>query len=540
MIGVSVSSKWLIEGSEISSCPEDFLPKLYEKGVRSIEVRDIKPGTDPERIYNCANIVWDHGFQVTLHARAASVETAAADVFVPLSKVLRHMRQEKVVVVIHPVVGDNAAMLTALADYIDENKYSVVIALENNRLLPDKTEGDSTQLVLEAVTKANRDNVSICFDMGHYAYYLKKNRPDEPMRLPDPLFLKKAVHCHIHAMNGLRTHFPLDTHELNMAHYLENLSFAYYGVYNIELTFKRFAQSRTPEDGILGSVDALSKAMPYVARSYDQYRQNYDREVMSALTAFDRNNGTYIGLMNSSSYLFNTNGFLWAMDISHQACTKLAKTPSQTARLLQPLKLMIITHEHSDHFQKKTVISALAKNDDLMWIIPEFLMDQAIACGVRPEKVFAAKDGVPINYGPLTILPFTGRHLRPVTLDGKLCLGYHITQDDGLTMAFPADVRDYSLDGLPQLGDADYCFGHVWLGDGNCLEEDFSPLDTQWAEFMLHFSKKHILLTHLDGMRKETYIWRPRHAMLLADRIHERSSETITLIPHRGEVIQLK
>lgn len=539
MIGVSISTKWLIDGGSIPTPATQFLPELYNHGVRSLELRDIKPGFDPERVYTSANILWDFGFNVTLHARASSVETAVEDVFGPLRKVLKHMRQQNIIVVIHPVVGDNSVMLTALADHIDQNNYPVVIALENNRLLPDKTEGDSTELVLEAVTKANRKNIGICFDMGHYGYYLKKNHPNDLMRLPSPEFLKKTVHTHIHGMNGLRTHFPLDQFELNLTHYLQNLSFNYYGVYNIELSFGRFKELRTPEDSIIGSVETLTKAMPYEARSYDHYRQNYDREVISACTVFDQKNGTYMGLMNSSSYLFNTNGFMWGMDISHQACTKLAKSPSQTARLLQPLNLMIITHEHSDHFQKLTVVSALAKNDDLMWVIPDFLVDQALACGVRKEKILAATAGKIIKYGPLTILPFTGRHLRPVTLKGKLCLGYHITQEDGLTLAFPADVRDYTLEGLPELGNADYCFAHVWLGDGNCLEADFSPLDSQWAKFMLHFSSKRILLTHLDGMRREVFIWRPHHAMHLAKCIHEQSPDTVTLIPRRGEVIRL-
>ena len=106
-------------------------------------------------------------------------------------------------------------------------------------------------------------------------------------------------------------------------------------------------------------------------------------------------------------------------------------------------------------------------------------------------------------------------------------------------MAFPADVRDYALEGLPELGSADYCFAHVWLGDGNCLETDFAPLDSQWVKFMLHFSDKKILLTHLDGMRREAFIWRPHHAMHLAQCIHAQSPETVTLIPQRGEVIRL-
>ena len=60
-----------------------------------------------------ANILWDHGFQVTVHSAPRAVESAVEDVFEPLTHMLAHMRQRELIVTIHPVVGDNVAMLIA-------------------------------------------------------------------------------------------------------------------------------------------------------------------------------------------------------------------------------------------------------------------------------------------------------------------------------------------------------------------------------------------------------------------------------------------
>jgi hypothetical protein len=69
---------------------------------------------------------------------------------------------------------------------------------------------------------------------------------------------------------------------------------------------------------------------------------------------------------------------------------------------------------------------------------------------------------------------------------------------------------------------------------------DHAPTDDQFAAYMLQFSSKHILLTHLleDGRRDEDR-WLICHATHLADKIKSLSPDTQVLIPRRGEVLKL-
>jgi len=102
------------------------------------------------------------------------------------------------------------------------------------------------------------------------------------------------------------------------------------------------------------------------------------------------------------------------------------------------------------------------------------------------------------------------------------------------------DTRDFSLEGLPQLPQADYCFANVWLGDHNGFAEDYGDRLEIFSKFMLHFSNKNILFAHLyENGRKSEDMWRNEHAELLAKTIVGISPQTKTILPRPGEIISL-
>ena len=540
MIGVSLSFDWLCGAPHPLGNVAEVLDGLKRRGVESVELRAVCPHHTAKQVARAAGLLWDHGFQVTVHASPTSCETAVDDVFAPLTELFAHLRQECVTITLHPLVGDNAAMLMSLADCAESRGYPVVLALENNRLLPDKTEGDSAVLVLEAVETVDRPNVGICFDMGHYLYYLKQNCPDKLDRLPGKNFFKRVVHTHIHALKDKKTHFPLGTFDLPLDPLLEALCHEYFGVYNIELDFPRFAKLCEPRKALFGSVDVLRDAMPYCARLYDDIRRNFDRRFLNALDALSEpRQGTRFALIQSSAYLFQTNGCRWAMDVAFRNAYRLTKTPSLVASLLAGLDLMVISHGHSDHFEECT-IRALAQTE-MRWVIPDCLVERALSYGLREEKVLVARAGETLQVCGLTILPFRGRHFRPVTSKGTDEYGYHISAPDAPSMAFPVDVRDFSLDGLPLLPPADVCFANVWLGDKNGFAADYGDRLEEYVRFMLHFSDKNILFTHLyENGRRNADMWRVEHAELLSDAVHALSPETCTAVPNPGEIFEWK
>ena len=108
-------------------------------------------------------------------------------------------------------------------------------------------------------------------------------------------------------------------------------------------------------------------------------------------------------------------------------------------------------------------------------------------------------------------------------------------------MAFPADVRDYSLDGLPHVPKADICFGHVWFGDGNSFDEEHSEIAKSQARFLLEFSDKHIVLAHLyENGRRDADMWREEHAAELSSAITAISKSTRITVPKLGDIVPIE
>lgn len=475
MIGISLPFEWLLNGvGEPGINRNKMLARLKEIGVDSIELRTVLARHSAEDVLSVAEMLWNYGFSITVHSRMHTPESAVSDVFGPLYLLLRNMRQEKLVLVLHLIPGDSVAIARALAEHIDENDYPVTIALENNRLMPDESAGDSAEQVLSVVETLNHPKVRICFDFGHYVYYAKKNNLPSP--LPPKKFFNYVVHTHIHALDGLKTHFPLTReYTLPLGEMLEAVYWRYFGVYNFEPDFPRWGEDIDREAAIIDSVEALKAAMPPVALLYDKMRREFDGGVYSALRVYrEKGEGTSLALINASSYLFNTGGYRWAMDLAYRFANYITKTPALTAELFRDVSLMVVTHGHVDHFEESTV-RLLAKTD-MSWVVPDFMYDEVVEWGVRPEKILTARKNEPICIDKLTILPFEGRHFRPVTHKGVDEYGYYITAEGAPSMVFPADVRDYSVEGLPDIPKADICFGHVWLGDGAANDEQHTEL----------------------------------------------------------------
>ena len=69
MIGMSLSYQKHLSTCDPALKPETLLPQLWEHGVRSIELRAVTPTASPVEVLRVANILWDHGFQVTIHSK---------------------------------------------------------------------------------------------------------------------------------------------------------------------------------------------------------------------------------------------------------------------------------------------------------------------------------------------------------------------------------------------------------------------------------------------------------------------------------------
>ena len=538
MIGVSLPYNYLVYGGAPYGSRGVFFRKLRGAGVENVELRTVKADAAPEKVLEAAERLWDAGFQITVHGGARSHETAVEDIFKPLSRLLGALRQKELIIVMHPTVGSEdelLAMLRALAEHIREEKLPVRIALENNRKMPDGTRGDSLGLVSGLVDRLDRPEVGVCFDMGHYFWVVGKDRS----KLPPEKFLRRIIHTHIHALSGDTTHFPLGRYELPIREYVAAFSHEYGGCYHLELEYERYAGLVGADEAMFESIETLKKALPQYAFLYDDVRRHFTGRLLEAGKVYESPaDVSAVGLIHSTSYLFSTNGYHWAMDVALRDGRRFSDAPRFLPDVLKSCRLMVITHDHEDHFEEET--AALLKDLPMMWLVPDFLYEKTLSFGIAPEKIVTITADEEKEIGPLRIRAFSGQHYRPGTRTGAEELGYIVSAENAPKLVFPADVRDFSTDALPDCPESDAVFAHVWLGDEDSRSLDRGDYPEKFARFMLAFHPKKVIYAHLyETARTDEQTWRCVHAGMAADAVRRIDPAVKAVIPGAGEVITL-
>lgn len=497
---------------------KNILPCLKELGGRRIELQELNRTHAPAEVFGVTKLLWNAGFEVVFHTAEGMPQQALS----PLREVLAHMEKGKVVLIASSAASPNCEAVRRLVEYIRENAMPITVTSVCDASMSD-TQFENLLLTAEDYDSSE---LALCLDIRHMETAQGKSR------LSDKRLRGRMVH--IRAADVGR---EIDNECKAL---LADSSYGYYGSYNVTLDYNAKKEEKRSKEALIASVGALKESLPTTARLYDDIRENFDRRFQQALTVWNESReGTTFSLIQTTAFLFCTNGFRWAMDIAFRWAYRLAKTPYEASKMLSDMQLMIISHEHGDHFEERTV-RQLAQNET-MWIIPDFLVDTALAWGIRREKILSARVGEEIRIGPLTVLPFEGRHFRPVTGKGVRAYGYHISAPNSPSIVFPGDTRNFSTAGLPDLPPADYCFANVWLGDKNGFAASYDDIMMPYIRYMLHFSQKNILLTHLyECGRRDEDMWRREHAELIADEMKKLSPDTNIHIPHAGDMIRFE
>ena len=103
MIGMSLSYKNLVYTDDELLKSEYLFPRLWEKGVRSVELRTVMPSADPSEVKRIADMLWDNGFNITIRSNCFSLVNAVSDVFAPVSELLSSLRQRELILTLHPI-----------------------------------------------------------------------------------------------------------------------------------------------------------------------------------------------------------------------------------------------------------------------------------------------------------------------------------------------------------------------------------------------------------------------------------------------------
>ena len=146
------------------------------------------------------------------------------------------------------------------------------------------------------------------------------------------------------------------------------------------------------------------------------------------------------------------------------------------------LKIVLLSHIHSDHFKKSTIRRLAADRPTLRFAAPEWLYESLIKCGVDDSKIDIVEIGKIYDYGAFKISPVKLYH------DCPTC-GYRIFLGEEKAL-YATDT--YTLDGIAA---KNY---DLYLIECNYEDEEIKERIREKEEKGEFVYEKRVLRTHLS------------------------------------------
>ena len=269
------------------------------------------------------------------------------------------------------------------------------------------------------------------------------------------------------------------------------------------------------------------------ARYEKSYALIWDRIFNELKTEVRKRTEDTLWLQSASGYIFSTVDVRWAMDLRLPTANSRDQLVHRLKDDMGMLDFIILTHEHEDHCDLKTIQAA--SEADVHWIIPEFFDKQPLYdAGLSNRNITWIKPGDCIEIQGIRIEAFISLHFMNSQRPGVPEMGYLIDTGNK-RMLFPCDVREYAPEKLPHFDNVDILFAHVWLGVGNALNFPWEDYLDAFCRFMNATGAKKILLTHLyDVGRSIQDMWTYSHAGLAMDGLLSLNPALEIVIPQVG------
>ena len=146
------------------------------------------------------------------------------------------------------------------------------------------------------------------------------------------------------------------------------------------------------------------------------------------------------------------------------------------------LKIVLLTHIHSDHFKKETIRKLAQERPTLRFACCEWLLKPLLDCGVERKNIDVLQIGTRYNYKLFKIVPIKLYH------DVPQC-GYRVLFDD-YKVIYMTDTR--TVEGIVA---KNY---DLYLVEGNYEEEELEQRIKQKQEEGLYYYESRVRNTHLS------------------------------------------
>lgn len=245
-----------------------FLGELKDSGVYSIELRDIKPSDEKERVKRLLDMVYSSDLEISVHGLITDNEDDNFDNIYPsLSGFIKELEVagKKSVFVVHSFGGMDGDLdfytqkTGRIIEKWSQMELPLIFALEINRYKEDKIDPSaSMESMMNIIEPVPEERAGFCFDFGHYIYN-RIIKPEHFSNIPPAGFLKRSVHTHIHGLRNLQTHHLFEyERDLPLKMYVEALrNNGYEGIYNIEFSLERFPEDTDAENAVFRCIERL-------------------------------------------------------------------------------------------------------------------------------------------------------------------------------------------------------------------------------------------------------------------------------------------
>lgn len=146
------------------------------------------------------------------------------------------------------------------------------------------------------------------------------------------------------------------------------------------------------------------------------------------------------------------------------------------------LKIVLLTHIHSDHFKKETIKRLAQERPTLRFACCEWLLQPLLECGVLRKNIDVLQIGTRYDYKLFKIVPIKLYH------DVPQC-GYRVLFDD-YKVIYMTDTR--TVEGIVA---KNY---DLYLVEGNYEEEELEQRIKQKQEEGLYYYESRVKNTHLS------------------------------------------
>jgi len=113
--------------------------------------------------------------------------------------------------------------------------------------------------------------------------------------------------------------------------------------------------------------------------------------------------------LGNLSWLIYADNIFFAFDLDLEMEMRIKEPHISSEEIAEVLDLLLITHEHGDHFNVRTV-SKLVSLSDCSFIIPQSCMEKAHETGIPEDRSVVVKPGMDISLKEMQIMTFRALH----------------------------------------------------------------------------------------------------------------------------------